>query len=182
MSKFRRVACVWRGSAAAATLPMAWQAEFLDFVRKEPSLSGSDRYSRSFFTQSVISAMPTTPYLVGGQLRFSISLEPHQIATAKRERVHAVCAQDKQPASGRCPRGTRPSAVRTSNARGIGRALLRPPQRLATIDYPAMSLGPRCAIATSTATIRAIANVSGTGGVKSRPHHLRFFSKKPKAI
>jgi hypothetical protein len=22
--------------AAAATLPMAWQAEFLDFVRKEP--------------------------------------------------------------------------------------------------------------------------------------------------
>ena len=38
-------------------------------------------------------------------------------------------------------------AVRTSNALGIGRALLRPPQRLATIDYPAMSLGPPCAIA-----------------------------------
>jgi len=41
------------------------------------------------------------------------------------------------------------------NARGIGRALLRPPRRLATIDHPATSLGPRCAIATSTATIRA---------------------------
>src|SRR5215468_11161860 len=68
----------------------------------------------------------------------------------------------------------------------IGRALLRPPQRLATIDYPAMSPGPRCAIATSTATIRAPVDHPTIDhrerlwdrGVKSRPAHLRNFPKK----
>jgi hypothetical protein len=49
-------------------------------------------------------------------------------------------------------------------------------------------LGPRCVIATSTATIRVrvdhptIANVSRDRARKIAAHHLRFFSKKPKAI
>jgi hypothetical protein len=49
-------------------------------------------------------------------------------------------------------------------------------------------MGPRCTIATSTATIclpvdhPTIANVSGTAPEKSRRTICDFFSKKPKAI
>jgi len=68
-----------------------------------------------------------------------------------------------------------------------GRGPTTPPP---TIDHPQTSLGPRCAIATSTATIRGpstirpstIANVSGTGGVKSRPTLFGFCTKKNYAL
>jgi hypothetical protein len=51
-------------------------------------------------------------------------------------------------------------------------------------DHPATSLGPPCAIATSTATIRVpvdhptIANASGTGGVKSRSTLFQILYEK----
>ena len=63
----------------------------------------------------------------------------------------------------------------------------RPP-RLGPSTHPATSRGRRRAIATSAATIRVPVDRQTidhrerlwTGGVKSRPAHLRFFSKKPK--
>ena len=59
-----------------------------------------------------------------------------------------------------------------------------------TIDHPATSFGPRCAIATPTATIRVPVDhptIDHRARLWDRvrkiaPHHLRFFFKKTKAI
>ena len=115
--------------------------------------------------------------------------DPNEAAdNSSKQQSRAAVAVVSATATGRpSTTATRPSTIdhrerpgtarkKLRRAEEIGRAL-RQPQRLATLDHPATSLGARCAIATSTATIRVsvdhptIANVSGSAERDREPSH-----------